>query len=76
MPKLKPDTICPTPEEEAAIMAGIAADPDNPELDEEFWATAKTFKEVYPDGFDKPARRPEELWPERYAEKAEKKETV
>ena len=71
MPKLKPGTIWPTPEEEAAIMAGIAADPDNPELDAEYFATAKSFEEVYPDGFDKPARSPEELWPERFANKKE-----
>ena len=32
MPKLKPGTIIPTPEEDAAITAGIAADPDTHEL--------------------------------------------
>ncbi|RJF99054.1 BrnA antitoxin family protein [Noviherbaspirillum saxi] len=37
MPKLKPGTIIPTPEEDAAINAGIAADPDTHELtDEDF----------------------------------------
>ncbi len=37
MPKLKFGTIVPTPEEEAAIQAGIAADTDTYELnDEEF----------------------------------------
>lgn len=46
MPKLKPDTHWPTPEEEAEIMAGIAADPDNPELGPEFWATAKRIWEL------------------------------
>ncbi len=71
MPKLKPGTIWPTPEEAAAIQAGIAADPDNPELDDEYWATAKTFREVYPDGIDQPPRPPEELWPERFAKKPE-----
>ena len=71
MPKLKLGTIWPTPEEEAAIQAGIAADPDNPDLDEEFWATAKTFQEVRPDGIDKPPRPPEELWPERFAKNEE-----
>lgn len=32
MPKLKVGTIIPTPEEDAAIAAGIAADPDTHEL--------------------------------------------
>ena len=32
MPKLKVGTIIPTPEEDAAIAAGIAADPDTYEL--------------------------------------------
>ena len=64
MPKLKPDTHWPTPEEEVAIMAGIAADPDNPELDEEFWADAKPTHEIYPDGIDKPPYIPKE-WRER-----------
>ncbi len=66
MPKLKPGHISPTDEEEAAIQAGIAADPDNPELDEEFWATAKTAKEVHPNGTDKPPYIPKE-WRERLA---------
>jgi uncharacterized protein (DUF4415 family) len=37
----------PTPEEEAAINAGIAADPDNPELDDEFFARAKPAREFF-----------------------------
>ena len=32
MPKLKTGTLIPTPEEDAAINAGIAADPDTVEL--------------------------------------------
>ena len=46
MPKLKPGHIWATLEEEAAIQAGIAAGPDNPELGPEFWATAKRIWEL------------------------------
>jgi len=38
-----------TDEDEARIQAGIAQDPDNPELTEEEMATAKPFREVFPD---------------------------
>ena len=48
MPKLKPGTIWPTPEEEAAINAGIAADPDTFELDAEWFAKARPAVEVDP----------------------------
>ena len=41
MPKLKPDTIVPTPEDDAAINAGIAADPDTQELDDAWFARAQ-----------------------------------
>lgn len=51
MPKLKPGTIWPTPEEEAAINAGIAADPDSRELDAEWFANAKPASEVLPQIF-------------------------
>jgi uncharacterized protein (DUF4415 family) len=42
MPKLKPRTIVPTRKEDAAINAGIAADPDTYEL------PAKEFAELQP----------------------------
>jgi len=42
MPKLKLGTIIPTPEEDAAINAGIAADPDTCEL------TSAQFAELRP----------------------------
>ena len=45
MPKLKPDDIAPTPEEDAAI----ADDPDTFELDAEWFREAKPLKEVLPD---------------------------
>ena len=49
MPKLKPGTIIPDPEEEAAINAGIAADPDAFELDEAWFARARPAIEVMPE---------------------------
>jgi len=48
MPALKPGTIWPTPEEDAQIQAGIDADPDARELDEEWFAKARPAKEVLP----------------------------
>ena len=35
--------------EEARIQAGIAADPDNPEITEAEWAARKPFAEVFPE---------------------------
>ena len=49
MPKLKPDHISPTPEEDAAIRAAIAEDPDTFEADEEWFREAKPLKEVLPE---------------------------
>ena len=48
MPKPKPDTIVPTPEEDAAINAGIAADPDTEELDDAWFARARPALVVDP----------------------------
>ena len=48
MPKLKPGTIWPTPEEEAAILAGIAEDPDEYEETPELWKYSRPVKEVSP----------------------------
>ena len=48
MPKLKPGTIWPTPEEEAEIQRQIAEDPDVPELDEEWFKRARPATEVVP----------------------------
>ncbi|MDR1311856.1 MAG: BrnA antitoxin family protein [Burkholderiaceae bacterium] len=48
MPKLEP--VYPTPEEDKAINAGIAADPDNPEWTDEDFARAKPASESLPPG--------------------------
>ena len=48
MPKLKPGTIVPTPEEDAAIDAGIAADPDTQELDDAWFERARPASVVDP----------------------------
>jgi uncharacterized protein (DUF4415 family) len=43
MPKLKPGTIWPTPEEDAAITAAAMSDPDAVPLTDEEWDTVKPF---------------------------------
>jgi uncharacterized protein (DUF4415 family) len=48
MPKLKAGYISPTPQEEAAINAGIAADKDARELDDDWFAKAKPASEAFP----------------------------
>jgi len=48
MPKLKPDHIFVTDEEDVQIRAGIAADPDARELDDEWFARARPAREVLP----------------------------
>jgi len=47
MPPLKPDHVSPTDEEDAAITAAIASDPDTEELTE---ANAKRLRPVRPRG--------------------------
>ena len=49
MPKLRPGDVPLTPEEEAAVNAGIAADPDAAELDEAWFASARPAIEVDPE---------------------------
>ena len=48
MPKLKANDAPLTPEENAAVKAGIADDPDTFELDDEWFARAKPAAEVVP----------------------------
>ena len=49
MPKPKRKIILPTPEEDARIRAGIAADPDTFEADAEWFAKARPAIEVDPE---------------------------
>ena len=48
MPKLKPGTTLPTPQEDAAILAGMASDPDNPEWTAQDFVQAKPASEALP----------------------------
>lgn len=47
MTRLKPGTLLPTPEEDTQINAAIAADPDDFELDEAWFANARPAAEVF-----------------------------
>jgi hypothetical protein len=68
MPKLKPETWMPTPEEEARINEGIALDPDSPEVTEEEFARARPAVEVFGEEFVKMMKSakmvevPDEVW--------------
>ena len=53
--------ILPTPEEDAAINAQIAADPDDFELDEEWFKNAKPTKELFPDLYRRVKQRKADL---------------
>ncbi len=48
MPELKPDTVWPTPEEDAEINRQIAEDPDDFELDDDWFARARPITDVMP----------------------------
>ena len=48
MPRLKRGTIIPTSEEDAEIRAGIEADPDTLELDNEWFRQARPVSETHP----------------------------
>ena len=48
MPNLKPNDVPLTPEEDARVKAGIDADPDAFELDDEWFARARPAIEVVP----------------------------
>jgi uncharacterized protein (DUF4415 family) len=49
MPKLRPGDVPLTPQEDAAVNAGIATDPDTFELDEAWFANAHPAIEVGPE---------------------------
>ncbi len=53
MYKTKRKVILPTVEEDAAIRAAIAEDPDTFELDAEWFREAKPLKEVLPELWEK-----------------------
>ncbi len=63
MPKARHQLPPITDEEEAAIQAGIAADPDNPELTDEELANLRPAREVLPpelyEAFKRKARGPQ-----------------
>jgi len=46
MPKLKPGTIIPTPQEDARIQTGIDADPDAYSLSDEEWEKVKPIVRI------------------------------
>ena len=48
MPKLKPGHVSPTPDEDYAINAAVAADPETSELDDEWFKRAIPASEVVP----------------------------
>ena len=48
MPPRESDTIIPTSQEDAIIDAGIAVDPDTPELTDEWFRRARPASEVVP----------------------------
>ena len=69
MPKLRSPLSELTDEEEASIQAGIAQDPDNPEITDEQWATARPLADVMPELVAAVMRR-------RGAQKAPTKEMI
>ena len=48
MRKLKPDHVSPTPDEDYAINAAVAADPEASELDDAWFKRARPASEVVP----------------------------
>ena len=53
--------ILPTPEEDAAINAQIASDPDDFELDEEWFKNAKPTEELFPETYQWAIQRKADL---------------
>ena len=61
MNKRKPDLVRPTAEEEAAIAAQLAEDPDTYEWTEEDWGNAQTTRELFPEAHEWAVRQKEAL---------------
>ena len=57
MPRLRPNDIPLTPEENAELLADIESDPDISELDAEWFAGARPAIEVFPDLVEYSRRR-------------------
>jgi uncharacterized protein (DUF4415 family) len=58
MPKLKPGTILPTPEEDAAITAAAMSDPDATPLTDAEWKSAKPLARIGRPPSTKPLKVP------------------
>ena len=56
MPKLRSDTVVPSPEEDKGIRAGVAADPDAEELHDAWFASARSASVVDPDLVERVSR--------------------
>lgn len=61
MPKLKPGTESPTPQEDVRIRAGIDADPDAFELDARWFDSARPVRETHPHLVERYRRQKDEL---------------
>jgi len=58
MPRLKPGTLVPTPEEDAAITAAALSDPDATPLTDAEWAAARPLARVGRPPSTKPLKQP------------------
>ena len=61
MNKKKLNLVRPTPEEEEAIAAQLAEDPDTVEWTDEDWANAQTTQELFPEAYEWAVRQQKAL---------------